>query len=96
MNMNFSDAMIPRIVDYIENRYNESINIVSSEIVGAKIDIPICVIHDENDVDVQYSEAIGIKSKVNKSELFTTKSLGHRLVLADDKVIEKLIAFSEL
>ncbi|MCK5906555.1 MAG: alpha/beta hydrolase [Flavobacteriales bacterium] len=93
MNINFSDRMIPKIVDYIEERYNESIDSVSSEIVGDKIDIPVLIIHDEDDVDVQYSEALAIKNKVKKSELFTTKRLGHRLVLANEKVVEKLLDF---
>ncbi len=96
MNLNFSDKMILHIVDYIENRYNESVYSGSSEYLGNIIDIPILVIHDEDDVDVQYSEALGIENKVIKSELFTTKGLGHRLVLANDKVVEKLIDFSEL
>jgi len=93
MNINFSDKMIPLIVEYIEKRYNESIEKVSSEFIGEKIDIPILIIHDEDDVDVQYSEALAIKNGVKKSELFTTKSLGHRLILANEKVVEKLRAF---
>ena len=96
MNINFSDKMIPLIVGYIEKRYGENIDSVSSENVGNKIDIPILVIHDENDVDVQYSEALTIKSKVKKAELFTTKRLGHRLVLANDGVVKKILEFSEL
>ena len=90
MNITFSDKMIPRIVDYIENRYDEKIYNASSEFVGSKIDIPILIIHDKDDVDVQYSEAIAIKNKVKNTELFTTKGLGHRLILADDTVVEKL------
>ena len=93
MNINFSDKMIPRIIDYIENRYNESLDKVSSEFLGNKIEIPILIIHDEDDVDVQYSEALAIKNKTDNSELFTTKGLGHRLILADDTVVEKLQNF---
>lgn len=91
MNINFSDKMIPRIVEYIEDRYKEGIYSVSSEYVGSKIKIPILIIHDEDDVDVQYSEAIAINNKVLNSELYPTKGLGHRLVLADEKVVEKLL-----
>lgn len=94
MNINFSDKMIPLIVKYIEDRYEENIYSVSSEFVGSNIGIPILIIHDENDVDVQYSEALSIKSKVINSELFSTKGLGHRLVLANEKVIDKLLDFS--
>jgi pimeloyl-ACP methyl ester carboxylesterase len=93
MNINFTDKMIPLIVRYIENKYKESIESVSSENVGNKIDIPILIIHDQNDVDVQYSEALAIKNKVIKAELFTTKGLGHRLVLANKKVVDKLLDF---
>ena len=93
MNINFTDKMIPLIVEYIEKRYDDNIDSVSSEIIGDKIDIPILIIHDENDVDVQYTEALAIKSKVKKAELFTTKRLGHRLVLANEKVVEKLLTF---
>ncbi|MEN8138577.1 MAG: alpha/beta hydrolase [Bacteroidota bacterium] len=93
MNINFSDKMIPLIKDYIETRYDERITSVSGEVVGEKIDIPILIIHDENDIDVQYSEAETMNNKIAKSELFSTKNLGHRRILADDNVIREIIDF---
>jgi len=95
MNINFSDKMIPLIKKYIESRYNESMKSVSGEIVGNKIDIPILIIHDKNDIDVEYSEAETMNKKIYKSELFTTEKLGHRRVLADKSVVDKIISFSQ-
>ena len=95
MNINFSDKMIPLIIDYVENNHFQRIDEVSSEFVGKQIDIPILIIHDEDDADVLYSEALTIKSKVKKSELYTTKGLGHRLVLANAEVVKKLIEFAK-
>lgn len=93
MNINFSEKMVPMVISYIENRYNESIDAVSGGLVGSKINIPILIVHDVDDVDVQYSEAVAMNEKIEKSELFTTKGLGHRRVLADKSVVEKVFDF---
>ncbi len=96
MNINFSDKMVPLIKNYIEDRYKESIDTVSGEVVGSKIDIPILIIHDKNDIDVQYSEAETMNNKIAKAELFTTEKLGHRRILGDNNVISKVIDFISL
>ena len=93
MNINLSEKIVPLIQDYIENKYNKSVYSVSSEYVGARINVPILIVHDEDDKDVEFSEAVAINNKIENSELFRTKKLGHRLVLANKEVVEKVFAF---
>lgn len=93
MNLNFGDKMISVIKEHLENRYGGSIYSISAEVIGNKIDIPILIIHDENDIDVLYTEAETMHNKIQKSTLLTTQKLGHRKILADNSVITKIIEF---
>jgi pimeloyl-ACP methyl ester carboxylesterase len=95
MNLNLSDEIAENIVEYVEKKHGKSINEVSGEFVGQKMNIPVLIVHDENDVDVLYSEAITMSEKIEKSEIFTTRGLGHRRVLSDSGVVQKMLEFTQ-
>jgi pimeloyl-ACP methyl ester carboxylesterase len=54
---------------------------------------PTLVIHDENDPEVPVSAGIHIHKHLKNGELMLTKRLGHRKILADPQVIEKIANF---
>ena len=56
-------------------------------------DIPILVIHDEEDRDVPIHHAEVLKGKLPHIELYKTKGLGHLRILKDKAVINKCIDF---
>lgn len=55
--------------------------------------IPTLVIHDKNDPEVPVKAGIHIHQHLRNGELLMTKRLGHRKILADYQVIEKIINF---
>src|SRR5688572_27947650 len=57
---------------------------------AAKTLIPTLVIHDEYDPEVPVKAGLHIYEHLKHGELMLTKRLGHRKILADFQVIEKI------
>lgn len=55
--------------------------------------IPTLVIHDKNDPEVPVKAGINIYQHLKNGELMLTEQLGHRKILADHQVIQKIINF---
>lgn len=62
-------------------------------LAGQIPEMPILVIHDEEDRDVPIHHAEVLKGKLPHVELYKTKGLGHMRILKDEKVINKCIDF---
>lgn len=82
-----------KLRDYFEKKHGEVMDSYSAFKAAATLDIPILVVHDENDFDVPLKEGIHIYDHTKNGELIITQGLGHRKILGDTKVIEKLIQF---
>jgi pimeloyl-ACP methyl ester carboxylesterase len=78
---------------YIEHKYGGSMGDYSAYEAASNTEIPILVIHDENDPEVPVKAGIHIHKHLKNSELMITQELGHRKILADHQVIEKIINF---
>ncbi|WP_264564088.1 alpha/beta hydrolase [Flavobacterium sp. N3904] len=78
---------------YFEKKYGEKMDDFSAYKAASKTTIPILVIHDENDPEVPVKAGIHIYEHLKNGELMLTKELGHRKILADPLVIEKIINF---
>ncbi|MBP4139273.1 alpha/beta hydrolase [Flavobacterium geliluteum] len=82
-----------RLCDYFENRYKVKMNDFSAYVAAQKVKIPVLVIHDKNDHDVPVTAGIHIHKHLENSELVVTEGLGHRKILGDKDVIQKIINF---
>ena len=80
---------------YIEDKYKVSMDDYSAYRAASNTEIPFLVIHDENDPEVSVKAGIHIHKHLKNTELMITKELGHRKILADHQVIEKIINFIE-
>ncbi len=89
--------MNPKQVDllriYFEKKYNKAMDELSSFNNVQKIQIPLLVIHDENDEEIPISSAKEIEKHIVNGKLFVTKGLGHRKILGDIDVINEIIRF---
>ena len=85
----FSDLL--RI--HFEKKHKVSMDSFSSWHSAKLIDIPVLVIHDENDIEVPVKCAVHIKENLRNGKLVITQNLGHRKILGDRKVVEKTINF---
>jgi pimeloyl-ACP methyl ester carboxylesterase len=87
----------PNIADLMrssfEKTYQESMENYSGSNAAKEVNIPILVIHDENDEDVPYTASVNIHKTLKNSELLLTKSLGHRKILGNEDVILKIKNF---
>ncbi len=76
-----------------EKHFNRSMDSFCVHDAAQHIDIPVLVIHDQNDLDVPVSAAYNIAEKLKNGELFITKKLGHRKILGDKIVLSKIKTF---
>lgn len=89
LNPKISDLM--RI--HFEKKSHETMESYSSYLAAGKIDIPVFVIHDNDDDDVPVKCGIHIHKHLKNGELKITKGLGHRKILGDKEVIEDIVEF---
>ncbi len=78
---------------HFEKKYNEPMENYSAQNAAKTVDIPVLVIHDENDNEVPVETSINIHDNLKNGELLITQHLGHRKILGNPFVIEKTIEF---
>lgn len=77
----------------LEQLYGTHIHQYSLAEVVKSLSIPGLIVHDTDDDDVSYAEAIEIHNHWPGSRLYTTSGLGHRRVLRDKAVIKRILRF---
>tara|TARA_R100001369_G_scaffold49261_1_gene75895 strand:- start:46725 stop:47594 length:870 start_codon:yes stop_codon:yes gene_type:complete len=92
-NMKLNDKVAGKMKSYFDSKFGEDMDNYSGAISAEDVKIPTLVIHDEDDVDVHVSSAIEIDNALENSELMLTEKLGHRKILGDSKVINKITTF---
>lgn len=65
----------------------------SAHAVAPKIDIPVLMIHDQEDKDVPIEAMRMMQGKIRNLEMLETNGLGHRKILGDPAVIKRTIEF---
>jgi len=79
--------------NYFEKKYGQTMDSYSAYLSAREIAIPVLVIHDNDDDEVPAKCGIHIHKNLQNGELMITKGLGHRKILGDATVIEKVIDF---
>ena len=79
--------------NHFEKKYGENMENFSSHLVAKEVKIPILIIHDKNDEDVDVKAAHNIFQYLSNSDLFITEGLGHRKILGDKAVIGRIVTF---
>ena len=79
--------------DYFEKKYHEPMENYSAHSAAKTVEIPVLVIHDENDNEVPVTTSINIHKHLKNGELLITQHLGHRKILGNPFVIQKTIEF---
>lgn len=82
-----------RMKTYFQDKYNININDYDASYVVRQQQTPTLIIHDEDDLDVDLSCSINIHKHHPNATLMVTKGLGHRRILRDERVINKVILF---
>ena len=82
-----------RLRDYFETKYGGKMGDYSAYKAAEVTNIPILIIHDKDDNDVAVAAAYNIHKHLKHAEIMITEGLGHRKILGDDAVIQKIIEF---
>jgi pimeloyl-ACP methyl ester carboxylesterase len=82
-----------KLRDYFEEKFGKEMNSFSASIAAKEVAIPILIIHDENDEEVNVKAAYNIDKNLKNSELMITKNLGHRKILGNSEVIKRIVEF---
>ena len=82
-----------KVKEQIGTAFKSSVETLSPYEVAKKIDIPILVLHDTQDKDVDVSSAFRLRQNLKNGLLLITNGLGHRKILRDPKVIQRIIEF---
>ncbi|RKS42719.1 pimeloyl-ACP methyl ester carboxylesterase [Gillisia mitskevichiae] len=92
-NMQLNEKVAIKMKSYFDTKFGEDMDNYSGAISAEEVKIPSLVIHDEDDVDVHVSSAYEISKNLENSQLYITKGLGHRKILGDPEVINKITTF---
>lgn len=79
--------------EHFEKKYNEDMNRFSAYLAAAKTEIPTLVIHDNQDYEVPVIAGMHIHKYLKNGELLLTEGLGHRKILGNTAVIQKITDF---
>ena len=82
-----------RLRDLFEEKYHVKMNDFSAYKAAQKIEIPVLVIHDNDDPEVPVKAGIHIHKQLKNGTLFLTDGLGHRKILGNQNVIKKVLEF---
>lgn len=81
---------------HFEKKFGEPMENYSAHFAAKEVKIPMLVIHDQNDHDVAVKAAYNIVKHLENSELMITEHLGHRKILGNENVINKIKEFLKI
>ena len=82
-----------KLRDHFEKRFAGKMDDYSAYKAAKTINIPVLIMHDKEDDDVSVKAAYHIHEHFQGSELVITEGLGHRKILGDEAVINKIKEF---
>lgn len=85
--------LTPTLINMFERKYNDKMTNYDVADQALKVNVPVLIIHDKNDKDVPFTAAEAISKNLQNNELLITTGLGHRKILGDENVIEKIVQF---
>lgn len=89
----FSSKIGIKLQEQFEKKFNEPMSNFDAYKAAQKVHVPALVIHDQNDEDVSVEAGKHIATHLSKSQWMETKGLGHRKILGDKQVIDRILTF---
>jgi esterase/lipase len=91
--INVSSKVEQRLRNHLEEKYSIQLDDFSGFTIVESVQAPGLIIHDEDDADVDFRDAYHFQKHWKGSEVMMTKGQGHRRILRDKHVIERILAF---
>ena len=92
-NLKLKPSIGIKMRDHFERKFNVEMDSYSASRAAKSVTIPVLIIHDATDDDVNVASAYHIHENVKNAELLITEGLGHRKILGNDDVIKNIIKF---
>lgn len=92
-NLQLKPGIAVKMKKHFDKLHGEDIDRYSGSEAATFVEIPTLVVHDEEDKDVPVNCAYNIARNLKNSELAITQKLGHRMILGNREVIEKICNF---
>ena len=93
INSKVTELMVERIQERFLKERNLDVFSLSLESFASSFELPILVIHDREDREVAYEQGKKYAENFPNAVLITTTGLGHRRILRDAGIINKLNKF---
>jgi pimeloyl-ACP methyl ester carboxylesterase len=81
------------LIKYLEKKWQLNINDFATHNAAKKVEIPVLIVHDINDGDVNVSCAINIRQNIKNGKLLMTNGLGHTKILRNKNITHKIVEF---
>lgn len=91
--INVGSHILERFKARLEREFDMHWSEISGDFIVSQHTIPALIIHDKQDKDVLYEEAVAMNKNWKNSRLLTTDGLGHRRILKDNAIIEETVSF---
>jgi len=88
-----SDKLMIRFREEIENFIHQKFEDFSPDKILLKLSVVGLIVHDRDDKEVDYRQAVELHEKWPESKLILTRGLGHRRILRNRKMISQIIEF---
>jgi len=93
LKMELKPEIALKMKTHFEKKFGEAMENYSASLAAQSVEIPVLIIHDENDDEISVKAAHNIHSNLKNGKILVTEKLGHRKILGDKKVIESIINF---
>jgi pimeloyl-ACP methyl ester carboxylesterase len=91
--LDFPHELRARVVQHFEKTLRFAWDRLDIEAIGPLVDVPTLIIHDRADREVPYSEGADAARLIPDARLVTVEALGHRRILRDAGVMERISEF---
>ncbi len=93
--MGLKPAIAELNIRYMKDKLHTDIKHLAGSYNAQKIRIPVLQIHDKQDKEVPFAEAENLSKHWQNGEFYVTDGLGHRRILRNPEVLQKIMDFAE-
>ena len=92
-NMKMNHKIAGKMKAYLDTKFGQDMEDYSGAISAKEVNTPTLIVHDKQDVDVSVKDAHELHGALPDSRIFITEGLGHRRILGNKEVINKITTF---
>jgi len=91
--LQFSGKVTERMIQTVEKQFGMNLESYSSSMSLEHLDIPLLIVHDQDDKETPFAYSKTLHKIANNSELLLTSGLGHHRILRDSMTIQHVVQF---